>query len=89
MEISVVPSIAVWQHRLRVYGIDHHEVEREIPLTPCHSSLTQPTKVKGVGTFHVLSTWNPKGVGTFDVPSTWNPGKSLTANDGACLHLSA
>jgi hypothetical protein len=75
MEISVVPSIAVWQHRLRVYGIDHHEVEREIPLTPCHSSLTQPTKVKGVGTFHVLSTWNP--------------GKSLTANDGACLHLSA
>ena len=33
------------------------------------SGLTQPTKVKGVGTFHV--------------PSTWNLGKSSTANGTA------
>ena len=66
MEISVVPSIAVRQHRLRVYGMDQREVEREIPLTPCRTSLTQPTKIKVVGTFHV--------------PSTQNPGKSSTAD---------
>jgi len=50
-----------------------------------HEHETQPTQVKGVGTFHVPSTWNPgKGVGTFHVPSTWNPGESVPAPFVGC-----
>ena len=42
--------------------------------------MTQPTKVKLVGTFHVPSTIV---VGTFQVPSAKNPGNSLSADGTA------